>query len=175
MSGRELRTKARQGFDRNPLYQQPNWVAAHARLIDLLPDAAETIPTPDGMAPDPILEAAAAAGVLVESVRMYNPWRADPAGRGVMPWENYSKLELFDIVFADLPVACGPLWFIPDLCFGSREPYSVSGDGLREFVDECPCSLNLDALFIWEQSPRVSVIHHAGGFYHIVAQERRGD
>lgn len=175
MSGREPTTKARWRFDRDPLYEQPNWVAAYARLIGLLPDVAETIPTPGGMAPDPILEAATAAGVLVEAVRMYNPWRADPAGRGVKQWESYSKLELFDMVFADLPVTFGPLWFIPQDCFGSREPYSVSGEWLREFINECPCSMNLDVLFIWEQSPRVSVIHHAGGFYHIVAQEQRGE
>jgi hypothetical protein len=102
---------------------------------------------------------------------MYNPWRANPAGRGSKSWESYSTLELFDVVFGEHQPTPGPLWFIPDNCFGRREPYSVLGEQLREFVAANACDLHHDVLFIWEQSPRVSMIHHEGGFFHIKVPE----
>jgi hypothetical protein len=168
-----LREKAREQLARNPLYRQPGWVAAHARLLALLPEARETVAAPYSLTPDLILKAATAAGCPVESVLVYNPWRGNPAGRGSKPWEQYGKLELFDAAFADRPPTPGPLWFIPDGCFGRREPYRVTGSELREFVNECPYSLHDDVLFIWEESPRVSVIHHEGAFFHITAPVRR--
>jgi hypothetical protein len=119
------------------------------------------------MTPDPILEAASEAGVPIESAFLYNPWRRHPEGQGVKAFEEYDKIELFDAVFAGRPPTPGPLWFIPDDCFGSREPYLVRGERLREFVASCPCSLNHDVLFIWCESPRVTLIHHEGGFFHM--------
>lgn len=68
-----MRAKAREQLARNPLYRKPGWVAAHARLLALLPNAGKRITAPYSMTPDPILGAAAAAGVLVESVLLYNP------------------------------------------------------------------------------------------------------
>ncbi|MEG4531151.1 hypothetical protein [Microcoleus sp. D2_18a_D3] len=169
-----MRARARKQLARNPLYRQPGWVAAHARLLALLPDAGEQITAPYAMTPDPILGAATVANVLVESVLLYNPWRSNPAGRGVKSWESYGTLELYDVVFGEHLPTPGPLWFIPDDCFGSREPYSLLGEQLWEFVAGNPCDLHQDVLFIWEQSPRVSLIHHEGGFFHIVVPDRRG-
>lgn len=64
--------RAREQLARNPLYQQPGWVVAHSRLLAVLPNAAERIPAQYRMTPDPILGAATEAGVLVESVLMFN-------------------------------------------------------------------------------------------------------
>jgi hypothetical protein len=165
---RAMRAKAEEEFVRNPIWQQPGWVAAHARLLELLPAARERIDAPYRMSPDPILESATAAGVRIDSILIYNPWRGDPAGRGTKAWEEYEKVELFDEVFRDHPPAPGPLWFIPDVCFSRRvEPYSANGESLREFVAGCRCDLTDDALFIWAEAPRVTVIHHAGGFFHL--------
>lgn len=82
-------------------------------------------------------------------------------------------MELFDEVFAEHPPTPGPLWLIPDECFGQREPYLVAGENLREFVDANRCDLHHDVLFIWQRSPRVSLIHHEGGFFHVVVSEPR--
>jgi hypothetical protein len=169
------RAKAREQLARNPLYRQPGWVAAHARLLTLLPNAVERVTAPYSMTPDPILEAATAAGVPFESILLYNPWRGNSAGRGSKPWESYDTLELFDTVFAEHPPTPGPLWFIPDDCFGNREPYSVSGERLRELVAANTFDLHHDVLFIWQQSPRVSLIHHEGAFFNIVVPEPRGN
>jgi hypothetical protein len=123
------------------------------------------------MLPDLILQAADEVGAVVDSVLLYNPWRSHPEGRGAKAFEEYDKLELFDVVFAERSPTPGPLWFIPDDCFGSREPYLVRGEQLRDFVASCPCSLSHDVLFIWCESPRVTVIHHEGGFFHLIVPE----
>jgi hypothetical protein len=163
----KLMAQAHEGLARNPLYQQPGWTAAHARLVALFPHA--PIDAPYNMLPDSIFEAAEEVGALVDSVLLYNPWRGNPEGRGTKAFNKYSKLELFDVVFAERPPTPGPLWFIPNECFGHREPYLVHGEQLRDFVASCPCSLCHDVLFIWCDSPRVTVIHHEGGFFHLIA------
>jgi hypothetical protein len=151
----------------NPLYRQSGWVAAHARLLAFLPGVRGRISAPYGMVPDPIIEAATAAGVLHEFVLLRNPWRANPKGIGDRSFEEYSNLDLFDLVFGAHPPTPGPVWFIPDACFGKREPYLVAGEALRGFIADCPCSLTEDVLFIWAEAPRVSLIHHEGGFTHL--------
>jgi hypothetical protein len=152
----------------NPLFRQPGWVAAHARLLALLPAARERIPAPYDMIPDEICSAAKAAGVPYEWVLLRNPWRANPKGSGNRSFEEYANLDLFDVVFAAHPPTPGPMWFIPDDCFiYQREPYLVAGEALREFLADCPCSLTHDVLFIWAEAPRVSLIHHEGGFTHL--------
>lgn len=158
----------RERLARDPLYRLPGWVAAHARLLALLPNARERIAAPYNMVPDPIWVAADAAGAVVESVLVYNPWRGNPDGCGSKAWEEYDRLELFDLVFTANPPTLGPLWVVTDDCFGRREPYTVAGERLREFVAESGCDLLDDVLFIWEQSPRVSLTHHEGAFVHIV-------
>ncbi|MFO0605969.1 MAG: hypothetical protein U0324_22480 [Polyangiales bacterium] len=163
----EARAKARGATDPNPLYALPAWVAAHTRLLALLPNAAEAIPNPARMAPDPIVSAARAAGAVLDTIPIDNPWRANPTGRGTKPWESYSAHELFDAMFEAHPVSPGPLWFIPDECFGRQEPYVVTGEQLREAFAQCRASLHLDMLFIWAESPRISIVHHVGCFVHI--------
>jgi hypothetical protein len=166
-----MRARGRERLAQNPLYQQPGWTAVHARLLALFPHARTTIPAPFDMLPDPILEAADQVDALADSVLLDNPWRSHLEGRGTKAFEEYDKLELFDVVFAERPPTPGPLWFIPDDCFGSREPYLVRGEQLREFVASCPCSLSHDVLFIWCVSARVTVIHHEGGFFHLLVSE----
>lgn len=163
-----MKAKSREELALDPLYRQAGWTAAHARLLAILPNARETIPVPYNLLPDGVLEAAKDAGVPIESVLLFNPWRSNPEGRGAKAFKDYDRLELFDVVFAERPLTDGPLWFIPDDCFGSREPFLVHGEQLREFVASCPCYLNDDVLFIWCESPRVTVIHHEGAFFHIV-------
>jgi hypothetical protein len=151
----------------DPLYRQPGWVAAHARLLALLPGVRGRITAPYGMVPDPILAAVTAAGVPYEFVLLRNPWRANPIGIGDRSFEEYGNLDLFDLVFRAHAPTPGPVWFIPDVCFGKREPYLVAGEALREFIADCPCSLTEDVLFIWAETPRLSLIHHEGGFAHL--------
>ncbi|MDY3561049.1 hypothetical protein R5W23_002308 [Gemmata sp. JC673] len=118
--------------------------------------------------PDSITAAATRAGLPFDFVLFYNPWRAAPEGKGKKPFEELSKAELFDSVFEDHPPTPGPLWYLPDDCFWSRrEPYLTSGETLREFVMGCRGDLAQDALFIWTETPRVSLIHHEGGYTHI--------
>ncbi len=120
------------------------------------------------MCPDPNCAAAQQLGVPLNFDLFPNPWRGNPAGEGTTSFEELTKLELFDRVFESHPTTSGPLWFIPDDCFWARrEPYLTSGEVLREFVAGCPCSLHHDVLFIWCESPRVSLIHHEGGYAHI--------
>ena len=152
----------------------PDLAAAHARLLALLPNARGRITAPKNMTPDAILEAAEEAGALAESVRLPYSWRTTPAsqGTGTKDWEDYETLDLFDVVFRKHPPVPGPVWFITDDCYFRGPPYSVQGDELRKFVAAERCDLHGDVLFIWQRSPRISVIHHEGLFYHIVVPDR---
>jgi hypothetical protein len=148
----------------------PGWTAAHSRLLTIFPNAQAAIAAPYSMTPDRILEAADAVGAVSDSVLLYNPWRGAPEGRGNKPFEEYENLELFDVVFGEKSPSPGPLWFIPDDCFSNRrEPYLMHGEQLRDSIASCPCSLIQDVLFIWCECPRVTVIHHEGGYFHLVA------
>ena len=57
--------------------------------------------------PNAAVKAAKAAGAFVESVLIFNPWRANPEGRGSKPWEGYTTLELFDAMFKGWPPTAG--------------------------------------------------------------------
>jgi hypothetical protein len=162
-----LRARGREEMERNPLYKLRGWTAAHTRLLEILPNARTRIDAPFCMLPDPILEEADKIDALLNSVILLNSWRGDPSGFGDKDFENYENLELFDLVFAERPPAPGPLWFVPDNCFGSHEPYLVFGEHLRTFVAACRCQLTQDTLFIWCETPRIAVIHHSGAFFHI--------
>lgn|GEM_PF-4861390 len=146
----------------------PDLIAAHAQLLALLPNTRRRITAPSDMTVDRIWESASEAGALVESVMLPNPWRSTPAGQGRKDWEDYGTLELFDVVFRKHPPVPGPVWVIGCGLF----LYSVQGEQLREFVAARQCDLHDDVLFIWQQSPRISLIHHEGAFVHIVVPSR---
>ena len=163
-----IKVKGREKLAQNPLFRQPGWLAAHTRLLALLPHAQQKLAAPYCMVPDAILEAAKEIGGITGAVILYNPQRGNPEGYGVKSFEEYGNVELFDVVFAKQPPTLGPLWFIPNECFSTRrEPYYVRGEQLREFVASCSCNLCHDVLFIWIETARVVVIHHGGGFFHI--------
>lgn len=148
----------------NEFLNAPGWEAVRRRMISLLP----MIPPKECLCPDAIFEAASKGSVPIASVMLYNPWRSTPEGRGETAFEDYENVELFDEVFADYPPVPGPLWFIPDDCwFECREPYMVEGARLRDFVATCDCCMTQDVLFVWCESPRVTVIHHEGMFFHL--------
>ena len=153
----------------NPVFREPEWVAAHARLLALLPNARERIIAPFDITPDPIWEAAGEIGALAESVLLPNRWRRTPATQGTNDWEDYETLELFDVVFRKHPPVPGPVWLIG---IGHPAPYSVQGERLREFVAAERYNLYDDVLFIWQRSPRISGIHHEGAFFHIAVPDR---
>ncbi|MBP3957450.1 hypothetical protein J8F10_19560 [Gemmata sp. G18] len=118
--------------------------------------------------PDAITSAATQLCIPFDFVLLRNPWRSNPAGKGTKAFEDLSEAELFDSVFEEHPPAPGPLWFMPDDCFDfRREPYLARGESLREFALNGPCSLHHDVLFIWTETPRVSLIHHEGCYTHI--------
>jgi hypothetical protein len=119
---RARKARASQQLAQNPLYCQPGWTEAHARLLAIFPNAQATITAPYSMIPDPILRAAQEVGALADSVLLYNPWRSDPKGRGTKAFEEYDKLELFDVVFAERPRT-------PGLSGSSRT--TASGAGSR--------------------------------------------
>jgi hypothetical protein len=78
-------------------------------------------------------------------------------------------MELFDRVFADVPVFGGEFILITDDCFPitAREPFFGRGESLREFLAEAPFVFDGDAVFIWPVARRISVFHHVGTFAHI--------
>lgn len=162
---------ARTLLEANPLYRQPEWVAAYQRVLALLPLAANSIAAPYDLVPDSILEVAKHSSASIEAVVLFNPWRSDPAGYGTTPFEDYKTLDLFDLVFAERPPSRGPLWFIPDDCFGRGTPHLIQGEDLRTFLQSHKVDLNSDALFIWNENPRITLIHHSGAYFHLVFPE----
>ena len=78
-------------------------------------------------------------------------------------------MDLFDRVFADVPLFGGDLILITDDCFPitEREPFFGRGETLREFLSEAPFVFDGDAVFIWPDARRISVFHHEGTFAHI--------
>jgi hypothetical protein len=151
----------------SPDSQEEAWKAAHARLHALFPECRDSLTRYSSLNPDPIYEAAELNEVPIQSVLIYNPWRGNPEGIGVKPYDQYGTLELFDLVFAEWPPTPGPLWFICDNCARRRSIYLVLGEHLREFVETSPCEFDLDVVFIWCDTPRVTLIHHEGAFFHI--------
>ena len=155
-----------------PLYARPGWLAAHARVVELLHTAEERIASPAELGPDAICDAATAAQLDYDFVLLPNPWRQSPATKHSpmaqgKPWDSWSNETLFDIVFEEHPPSPDPLWLVLDDCFGEREPHLVSGGQLREFAASYGSSLSVDVLFIWCRSRRISIIHHEGGYAHI--------
>ena len=142
----------------------PGWRRAYEAIWLLLPMTREHITHARScITPAAVLRYAELSGVTIQ--------------RGVVPrWEEhdcgdglYTKMELFDRVFADVSVPSGDLILITDDCFPitAREPFLGHGESLREFLTEAPFVFDGDVVFIWAQARRISVFHHEGTFAHI--------
>jgi hypothetical protein len=163
LSIRERLAAKREDAANDPRWQRAGWLAVKERLRTLFPT------TPDlDLSADALTQAATTAGVSFDFVLLRNPWRADPKGKGTISFEELAEEALFDSVFEEHPPAPGPVWFVPhDLLFELDEPYLVTGETLRTVVTTSRHSLVQDVLFIWTETPRVSLIHHEGGYAHI--------
>ena len=144
----------------------PGWRRAYEAVWSLFPATrAHITPTRSCITPGAILEYAELSGIAV--------------GSGVIPrWEEhdwgrpriYSKMDLFDRVFANASIQAGEVILITDDCFPvtAREPFFCRGESLREFVAACPHFVfDGDVVFIWPVARRISVFHHEGTFAHI--------
>jgi hypothetical protein len=144
-------------------WQRPSWVAVKERLRVLFPETPEL-----DLSADAMTNAATMAGVPFDFVLLRNPWRVNPTGKGATCFEELTEQALFDSVFEEHPPTPGPVWFVPhDLLFQLDEPYLLTGEALREFATTSRHTLVQDVLFIWTESPRVSLIHHEGCYTHI--------
>lgn len=163
-----LTAKQAKEFRQRPIFQQSNWVAAYTRLLDLIPGAEQVISAPCYIQPDAIVRAATAAGIVYESRTIYNPWRRHPEGLGTQSWEDYSDTEVLDTLLTEFPFASDPFWLISDDCFQEHGPYLTDKERLRDFDGEFRSGFHMDTIFIWCESPRITVIHHEGWLFNII-------
>lgn len=142
----------------------PRWRRAYEALWSLLSITREHITHARScITPDAVLHYAELSHVAVQR-GVIPRWKEHDCGPGL-----YSKMQLFDRVFADAPVLDGDLILITDDCFPitAREPFFGHGESLREFLAEAPFVFDGDAIFISTQARRISVFHHEGWFAHI--------
>ncbi len=148
-------------------FRRPGWIAVRQRVSELLPAGARHLPDPSTLTPDNLCAAAEETGATFQFVSLPSSWRDSTCGQP--HWEEWGRLELYDEVFGQLPPAPGELWFVPPECLRRDvEPYLVRGDELRTHVATRPFFVfDGDALFVWTESPRITVFHHEGGYAHI--------
>jgi len=142
----------------------PGWRRAYEAIWSLLPMAREHItPARSCITPAAVLHYAELSGAHSQLIAVPR-WEEHDTGPGL-----YTKMELFDRVFADAPAVGGELILITDECFPvtAREPFFGHGESLREFLAEAPFVFDGDAVFIWPEARRISVFHHEGAFAHI--------
>jgi len=142
----------------------PGWRRAYEAIWSLLPITREHITHARScISPAAILHYAGLSDATVQR-GVVPRWEEHDCGQGL-----YTKKELFDRVFADVPVFEGELILITDECFPitAREPFFGRGESLREFLAEAPFVFDGDAVFMWPEARRISVFHHEGTFAHI--------
>jgi len=123
--------------------------------------ALEAVLPGSSIMPGRIFEAAKKLGVDVEFIAIQR-WEEQEAGK-----EAYSQLELFDRLFADVPIPSSNLIFIPD-CALPTHALAYSGNDLRGAIGSLKDIIfDSDAVFLWPESNRISVFHHSGGFFHV--------
>jgi hypothetical protein len=142
----------------------PRWRRAYEAVWSLLPISREHVTAARScITPAAVLQYAKMSG---KSLRcgVIPRWKEHDCGAGL-----YTKAELFDRVFADVPTLGGELILITDECFPitEHEPFIGHGETLREFLVEAPFVFDGDAVFIWPGARRISVFHHEGTFAHI--------
>ena len=142
----------------------PGWRRAYEAIWALLPITREHItPARSCITPAVVLHYAELSGIAAEH-GVIPRWEEHDSGPGL-----YTRTELFDRVFADVPTLGGEVMLITDECFPitAREPFFGHGESLREFLAEGPFVFDGDAVFIWPEARRISVFHHEGTFAHI--------
>jgi hypothetical protein len=152
----------------NGTHMLPGWRRAYEALWALLPITHEHITEARScITPDVIIRYAELSRVPVRH-GVIPRWEEHDCGPGL-----YTKTELFDRVFAGVPVFGGDLILITDDCFPitAHEPFFGRGESLREFLAEAPFVFDGDVVFIWPTARRISVFHHEGTFAHIGCPE----
>jgi hypothetical protein len=147
----------------------PGWRRAYEAIWSLLPMTREHITQARScITPAAVLHYAELSGVAAQR-GVIPRWEEHDCGPGV-----YTKIELYDRVFAGIPTFGGELILITDECFPitGREPFFGRGESLREFLAEAPFVFDGDAVFIWPEARRISVFHHEGTFAHIDCHDR---
>ena len=144
----------------------PGWRRAYEAVWSLLPITREHITHARScITAGAVLHYAELSGSAVES-GVIPRWEQHDWGRPHI----YSKMDLFDRVFAHMSLPAGDVILITDDCFPItvREPFFGRGESLREFVAACPHFVfDGDVVLIWPESRRISVFHHEGTFAHI--------
>ena len=165
---RQIQAKAEQEARLRNL--SPEWLGAYTRLRELLPTA--------GFSSDGIIAAAEKSGTPFELRTVYNSSRTHKAGIGTKCWEDYDDDEVYELLFHEFPLTPGMLWFIPHDTFfpgnDRREPYLLDASELHDLVHDYPGKwnwggqLNADTIFLWRDTPRITVIHHEGWLFNRV-------
>ena len=141
----------------------PGWKRAYEAMWSILPITCEHIAR-SSITPGAILQSAELSGATIQTGVIPRWWEHD-SGPGL-----YSKMELFDRVFADVSIPAGEVILITDACFPitAREPFFCFGASLREFIAQQSLFVfDGDVVFLWSQARRISVFHHEGMFAQI--------
>jgi len=145
------------------------WRRAYEAVWSLLPVTREHITHARScITPGAVLDYAKLSGIAVES-GVIPRWEEHDCGPGL-----YTKMDLFDGVFAGMAFPHGEVILITDECFPitAREPFFCRGESLRECVAACPHFVfDGDVVFIWPEARRISVFHREGTFAHINCHE----
>lgn len=148
----------------------PGWSRAYEAVWSLLPITREHITHARScITPGAVMHYAELSGIAAQSGAIPR-WEEHECGPDL-----YSKMELFDRVFAGVPIPAGEMIFIVDDCFPitAREPFFCRGESLREFVAEhSRFVFDGDVVFIWPEARRISVFHHEGIFAHVDCHEQ---
>jgi len=142
----------------------PGWRRAYEAVWSLLPITREHITQGRScITPAVVLHYAERSGRIIQR-GIVPRWEEHDCGPGL-----YTKTELFERIFADVPAFVGEVILIIDECFPitTREPFFGRGESLGKFLAEVPFVFNGDTVFIWPESRRISVFHHEGIFAHI--------
>lgn len=143
----------------------PGWQHAYEIVWALLPVSREHItPARSSITPASILRSAELAGLPIQ-YNVIPRWEEHDRGLGL-----YTKLELFNRMFANNPIPPGPLILIAEVCFPmtAHEPFLCLGGTLREFIIASPLFIfDGDVVFLWPEDRHISVFDHEGGFAHL--------
>jgi hypothetical protein len=151
----------------------PGWKRAYEAVWSLLPETREHITHARScITPSAILHYGESPGIAIRS-GIIPRWEEHDWGRPRI----YSKMDLFDRVFADISIPAGEVILITDDCFPitAREPFFCCGESLREFVAACPDFVfDGDVVIIWPEARRISTFHHEGTFAHLDCHDHVG-
>jgi hypothetical protein len=153
---------AREQLEARQNFKHQKWRACLASVWAILPDSRNHLVHPWNLTADALFDAALARSPKL-SVSRLPRWSEQEAGR-----EIYSKMRLFDLVFADIPLPSGELFFLPEYIFLKGSPALIRAAHLREVIrSDRQFLFDSDVLFIWTNCEAASVFHHSGRFLHL--------